>query len=172
MSIALTQNQLEGETFLSVEEGEKHDKISIVGSYTELSLNSSPPSPSLLSSSSSPLLITETLEVVETTIEVSVYGVVVFLTLLGNVLVLFTIYRRCSLHNMSMYLVASLSISDLMVGAFVMPVKVFMLVIGTYKPKKNCFNHSRRGSENSNSVVSFPSTFCLTMEISSGIFIV
>ncbi|XP_063713877.1 5-hydroxytryptamine receptor 1B-like [Symsagittifera roscoffensis] len=130
MSIALTQNQLEGETFLSVEEGEKHDKISIVGSYTELSLNSSPPSPSLLSSSSSPLLITETLEVVETTIEVSVYGVVVFLTLLGNVLVLFTIYRRCSLHNMSMYLVASLSISDLMVGAFVMPVKVFMLVIG------------------------------------------
>ena len=58
------------------------------------------------------------------------YGTIIFLTLLGNVLVLVTIYRRSSLHNMSMYLVASLSVSDLMVGLTVMPLKVLFHIIG------------------------------------------
>ena len=96
-------------------------------------------SSSASSSSSLTLSSMSAMGAVETSVQISLYGLIIFLTLLGNVLVLFTIFKRSSLHNMSMYLVASLSVSDLMVGVFVMPLKVVLQIVGEFNLVKISF---------------------------------
>ena len=75
-------------------------------------------------------------KMIATVIQLALFGSIILLTLLGNILVLVTIYKRTSLHNMSMFLVACLSISDLMVAFVVMPIKVLYQLTG----KKKTFN--------------------------------
>lgn len=55
------------------------------------------------------------------------YIIVMFLSLVGNMMVVFTVWRHKKMHTVVNYYIVNLAISDLMVAGFVLPLKLLEL---------------------------------------------
>jgi len=59
-----------------------------------------------------------------------IYLCVATLALLGNILVIWTVWRDAHMHTVTNYYIVNLAVSDLLVAAIVMPLKVGLLSNG------------------------------------------
>lgn len=56
-----------------------------------------------------------------------IYSIVIVLSIVGNALVCITVYRNKKMHTAVNYYIVNLALCDLLVGAFVMPMKLLEL---------------------------------------------
>jgi len=57
-----------------------------------------------------------------------IVGVVCIIVVIGNVLVIVSVYKEKVLQNITNYFIVSLAVADLLVAGFVMPFSVYVLV--------------------------------------------
>lgn len=58
------------------------------------------------------------------------------LAILGNILVIVSVYKEKSLQSVTNYFIVSLAVADMLVGGFVMPFAVYFLVSYLFMPNK------------------------------------
>ena len=70
-----------------------------------------------------------------------IVGLVCIIVVIGNVLVIVSVYKEKVLQNITNYFIVSLAVADLLVAGFVMPFSVYVLVCMVSMSVIDCFSN-------------------------------
>lgn len=70
----------------------------------------------------------------ETFVFISIlYGIISFISVFGNLLIIYVVVKNKSMHNVTNYFISNLAMADIVIGMFSTPFQVYILIFSKFE---------------------------------------